>query len=123
MSKNKAFFLKVNEAFATGNVDFIFENITEDVQWHIVGESMIEGKNAVKKMLEPMRDVVAEEYVTENIITHGNVASIQGTMIMPNKAGQKRTFAFCDVYKLNKFKNGKIKELTAYIIELNESDV
>ena len=74
-------------------------------------------------MLEPMRDVVAEEYVTKNIITHGNVALIQGTMHMQNEAGQKSTFAFCDVYKLDKFKNGKIKELTAYLIQLNESNV
>ena len=120
MSKNKEFFQKINEAFAEGNVDFIVENMTEDVHWNIVGESNIRGKGAVIKMLEPMRGVVAEEYVTKKIIPHGNTAAIEGTMKMPNESGEKKTFAFCDIYTLDKFKNGKITKLTAYIIELDE---
>ena len=118
MSKNQEFFQKINNAFMEGDVDFIIENVTEDVQWNIVGESNDQGKEAVIKMLEPMRGVAAEEYVTKKIITHGNTAAIEGTMKMPNEAGEKKTFAFCDIYQLDKFKNGKIKKMTAYIIEL-----
>lgn len=120
MSKNEEFFQKINNAFMGGDADFIIENVTEDVQWNIVGESNYQGKDAIIKMLEPMRGVAIEEYVTKKIITHGNTAAIEGTMKMPNEAGEKKTYAFCDIYKLDKFKNGKIKELTAYIIELDE---
>lgn len=120
LSKNKEFFLKLNDAFATGEVDFLIENLCEDIQWEYVGEKKIQGKETVvSKMLEPMRGVIAEQYVTKQIITHGNKAVIEGTMKMPDENGEERRYSFCDIYTLDKFKNGKIKTLTTYLIQIN----
>ncbi|MEC5425095.1 hypothetical protein QGM71_16540 [Virgibacillus sp. C22-A2] len=46
MSKNQEFFKKINNAFTTGDVDFIIENVTEDLQWNMVGNSHIQGKES-----------------------------------------------------------------------------
>ncbi|SFA84342.1 Ketosteroid isomerase-related protein [Lentibacillus halodurans] len=120
MTKNQEFFQKVNEAFASGDVDFLMENLAEDIQWEMVGNQKIQGKESVMEMLEPMRGVTLKDYVTNNIITHGNVAVIEGKMTVPDD-GKDKTYAFCDIYKLHKFKNGKIKELTAFLIEVDEA--
>ncbi|MUK88606.1 nuclear transport factor 2 family protein [Ornithinibacillus sp. L9] len=119
MSKNLEFFQKVNESFMKGDVDFLIENIAPNIEWYMVGEQTIVGKENVREMLEPMRGVVAEGYETKKIITHGDTAAIEGTMKMPDENGEIKSYAFCDIYKLDKFKGGKIKEMTAFVIEDN----
>ncbi|MBP2079092.1 nuclear transport factor 2 family protein [Oceanobacillus polygoni] len=119
MTKNQEFFQKINEAFATGDVDFILEHTAEDVVWNHVGQAVFEGKAAFAAEMEKMRGYTPQNYVTKQIITHGNSAVIEGSMTIPDEEGINKTYAFCDIYKLNKFKDGKIKELTAYLIEVN----
>ncbi|MFA1821086.1 nuclear transport factor 2 family protein [Virgibacillus oceani] len=120
ITKNQEFFQKVNEAFAKGDVDFLIDNLAEDIQWVMVGSNTVQGKQAVIEMFEPMRGMAAENYVTNNIITHGNTAVIEGKMSMPKEDGSSATYAFCDLYTLDKFKNGKINEMKAFLIELDE---
>jgi len=120
MSKNQAFFEEVNQAFATGDVDFLYEHAAEDIVMIQIGQNVIEGKTAFIEEMEPMRGVTPEEYVTKQIITHGNSAVIEGKMTFRDEEGNNKTYAFCDIYKLNAFKNGQIKEITAYLIEVDE---
>jgi len=40
-------------------------------------------------------------------------------MTMIDESGAPKTYAFCDVYRMSGSKNDKIKEITAYLIELN----
>ena len=65
------FFQKISEAFAKGDVDFLLENMTDDIKLDFIGQQTIIGKDAVAKMFEPMRGVEAKEYVTNHLITHG----------------------------------------------------
>ncbi|WP_331000853.1 nuclear transport factor 2 family protein [Radiobacillus kanasensis] len=109
---------RLSKAFATGEVDYIAGNIAKDVQWHFVGEAELQGREAVTNMLEPMRGVVAEEYRTKNIITAGNKAVVEGTMIMPEENGQEKLYSFCDIYTFDHTDSNIIKELSAYLIEL-----
>lgn len=118
MSKNQAFFEKVNQAFATGDVDFLYEHVADDIVLHQVGQNLIEGKTNFIEEMEPMRGGTPEKYETKQIITHGNSAVIEGKMTFKDEEGNSITYAFCDIYKLNAFQNGKIKEITAYLIEV-----
>jgi ketosteroid isomerase-like protein len=113
---------RLNEAFVTGNTDYIVENLAEDVQWNFVGESVIEGKEAASNMLEPMRDVVAVENAIENIIVQGNNAVIEGTLKTPSENGEEKMYAFCDVYTFDQSSDSKIKKLSAYLIELTSGE-
>ncbi|MFD2043739.1 nuclear transport factor 2 family protein [Ornithinibacillus salinisoli] len=114
---------RFSEAFAIGNVDYIFENIAEDVEWHFVGESKLQGREAVINMLEPMRGVVSEEYKTNNILIDGNKTVIEGTMKMSNENGEDQLYAYCDIYTFANTSKDTIKELTAYLIELPNGEV
>lgn len=118
MSENQEFFQQINEAFFKGDVDFIFENITEHITWNMIGEQTLKGKAEVIEMMEPMRGMAAQSYHVNKLITHGNTAAIEGTMTVQNETGELANYAFCDIYKLDKFKNGKIKEITAFVIEI-----
>lgn len=113
---------RLNEAFVTGDIDYIVDNITEDIEWNFVGDSVIVGKEAARNILEPMRGVVAEEHRVEKIIVQGNNALVEGTMKLPSENGEGTTYAFCDVYKFNKENNNKVKALSAYLIELSSED-
>src|SRR5690625_2040195 len=95
---------------------FILEQIANNIVWHIVGEKKLEGKdafiNAVKKENMPAIQLEINE-----IITHGNVASVNGSVKLKNN----KHIAFCHVYKFGSFKKtAKIKECTSYFIELKE---
>lgn len=118
MSKNREFFQQINEAFAQGDLDFLLEHAADDIELNEVGQEVLRGKEAFIQKMEPMRGVVPDEYHTTRIITHGLHAVIEGKMTMLDSAGKRKTYAFCDIYTLNKHKNGKIKELTTYVIEL-----
>ena len=41
-----------NIAFVKGDVDHLLQNITDDIQWTMVGDTLLEGKEQVTKMLE-----------------------------------------------------------------------
>ncbi len=118
MTTNKnVFFIKINEAFANNDTDFIAENITEDIQWTMIGTPTIRGKSEFLKAIAQVEKEGNMDVKINQIITHGNTAAVEGIMKVADRQGSTKTYAFCDLYKLNGFKNGKIKTLTSYIIE------
>lgn len=116
MTEKGKFLKKFNEAFARSDINFILENVTDDISWIAVGDFSVEGKEEFSKALDKMKSEQAYHINIKNIITHGNSAAVDGTMKMP--AGDKM-YAFCDIYKFSGFKNPKVKELTSYVIEVN----
>lgn len=120
VSKNKEFFQKFNESFANGDKAFIIENFTENVQWTQIGRSPIQGKSKFAEVIGGMEHERIIEYVTTNMITHGNTAAIEGTMKLKHKSGEIKSYAFCHICRLDKFIDGKIQEMTSYVIEMDQ---
>ncbi|MCK6562866.1 hypothetical protein HUU39_04165 [candidate division KSB1 bacterium] len=114
------FFKKINEAFTTGDTEFMAANSTDDVQGIIVGSKTTQGRNELIKEMKArkMEYVVALTY--SYFITHGNKAAINGTMRIAGKSRRGKLYAFCHIYELNKFKNGQVKVITSYIIETTQ---
>ncbi len=107
-----------NEAFVKGNASFILESVTDDVSWQMVGTGTISGKDALKETLGNMDDTNHFNLVINHIITHGKEAAVNGTIEVEASSGEHKNYSFCDIYKVNKHKNGKIKEIISYVIEL-----
>lgn len=116
-NQKEEFFKKFNEAFATGDVEYLLQCFTEDVKWTMVGSSTIEGIGNMKESLESMRNEHPSELHIEHIITDGKLSSVNGTMKMKDESGQERKYAFCDVCLFNN-NDGKIKEMTSYVLEV-----
>lgn len=115
--KSIEFFKEINEAFTNGDMDFIEANATDDVQWTLTGSLPIHGKSELIKAMKKMQSERVTDLTFTYFITHGNIAAINGTMKLADKSGETKTYGFCHIYRLNKFKNGKIKEITSYVIE------
>ncbi|HSA84507.1 MAG TPA: nuclear transport factor 2 family protein [Patescibacteria group bacterium] len=101
-------------AFAENNKEKILEFMADDIEWIMVGDKIMNGKEEAAKSLETMGDEIAEELILDTIITHGDTAACDGIIKY-----SKRAVAFCDVYKFTGHdKDAKIRQLTGYAIEL-----
>lgn len=116
MTNKGKFLQKINEAFAKSDIDFIIENVTDNIEWTAVGDFSVSGKEEFKKALQEMATNEPFTLEIKNIITHGDSAAVDGEMQSPNG----KRYAFCDVYKFNGFKNPKINKMTSYVVDLNE---
>ncbi|WP_276351902.1 hypothetical protein [Cohnella caldifontis] len=106
-----------NVAFVCNDVGFITETITENIKWNFIGNSVLQGKDEVFKMLEKLIHKKPTELVVSNIITHGYSGSLNGILNLENNI----SYAFCNVYRFNSsLNNTKIKEVNSYIIDISK---
>lgn len=113
-SPEKALLRDFISAFAHSDVDGILAPMSDDIVWHLVGETVIEGKEKVRELLESMKNVGTSDLVIETIITHGRDAAVNG--VIRSNAGQSH--AFCDVVQFASAAGMKIKTMTSYSIEI-----
>lgn len=107
----------LNIAFATHDLDFISEHITDNLHWNIVGNQLIQSKERLSAHLKQEQDEKVSELHISNIITHGPIASVNGELTLENK----KLYGFCHVYHFTSAgKKGKIKEITTYLIPISQ---
>ena len=112
-SPKKTLLKDLGIAFVTNKIDHCLEWLTEDITIEMVGNKQIDGIDNVKKWWENYWNYQANHLRIINIITHGNTASINGTLHF----NDHHDIAFCHVLQFRGFgKNAKIKKITAYII-------
>lgn len=101
-------------AIAAQNIDFVSENLHDESTWHIVGKLEIRGKEEIIPTISKIYQDVASLEI-DQIITHGKITSINGTISFHNK----EKLAFCHIHTFNNAsKTAKIKETTSYLIHL-----
>ncbi|GHA27168.1 hypothetical protein GCM10007103_05700 [Salinimicrobium marinum] len=120
MREKEEFIRDFNEAFATNEVDFILNSMTEDIEWHLVGDQIINGKQAVEEIMEQMKGIETLESNLFQIISHGNLAAANGRMKIKDPSGAVKTFGFSDFYELEGLKSPKIKKMTSYVVKVKE---
>lgn len=116
-SPKKTFLKDLNIAFAEGNVEFIANNLADDVTWETVGHHRLEGKDAFVSALNEMRDTQVSELTIERVITHGKEGAVNG--VMATTAGKR--YAFCDVYEFKNAAGTAIRSLLSYVIETSNA--
>ena len=106
---------KVSDEFSKGNFEFAFTHFAEDIQWNVVGSSVIKGKEAViahcKKMLQEMDGSVLIN--TRHTVGEDSIAT-EGYCDYSND-GKPGRVEYCDLYK---FTQEKLQEITSYCIEI-----
>ncbi|GGF13916.1 hypothetical protein GCM10010954_10820 [Halobacillus andaensis] len=120
MSKKEQLLREFNEAFIKGDHEFVLDHVTENIAWEMVGTDKIEGKEAFSIALEEMKNDAEVKIVFNHVITHGITAAVDGTIYMKGTE-ETKIYSFCDIYKFNTFKEGKIKELKSYVVDITES--
>jgi hypothetical protein len=113
-SPKNLFIEKLTAAFAKRDAKFILGNVTDDIRWNIVGDTLIEGKDNFGEALERMKNEKVAELSIRHIATHGKAGAVDGTVILEDG----KTRAFCDVYEFNGAKGTAVKEITSYVIDI-----
>ncbi len=111
-SPKNLFLQKLTIAFAKVEAPIILDSITEDFRWNLVGRPLVQGKAEFAKVLAQMS--TATELTILHVATHGKAGAVNGILKM--KSG--KVFSFCDVYEFASAKGTRVKEITAYVIEI-----
>lgn len=109
----REFIKNLTIAFASYDLDEVMPHLSDQIQWTLVGDETIVGKERFRSELEKMRGNKAVELSIHQIITHGREASIQGEMVMQNK----HVFSFADFYEFTSASGKMVKAITSYVIK------
>lgn len=120
MKDIKKFLTKLNRAFANSNSSYILEHVTDDIRWNIIGDQVIEGKDAFEKVIREMETEEAFTVEIDHIIIQENTAVVNGSITPASETGVDRVYAFCDIYHLNSTDKPLITEIISYVHELNK---
>lgn len=118
-AKNKEIVEKVNAAFAENNPEVFLSFCADDVVWRIVGDKIVNGKDAIRSFLKSM-DMEPPKFTVDRLTAEGEYATAIGDMTMKEKDGSVGSYSYCDAYH---FRGGKIAELTSFVVKTeNESE-
>jgi ketosteroid isomerase-like protein len=112
---NKAILEKANEAVTNGDNEGFLAFCTDDTEWTFVGEQTLRGKEAVRQYMA-IAYIEPPKFMVENLISEGEFVSAVGKISMKNEDGKMVDYSYCDVWR---FRNGKMAELKAFVIEIN----
>ena|SRR3990167_7333178 len=118
MTENKKTVEKFMDGFNKSDHVQILSCLTEDVEWVVPGASYVVGKDAFDKEIENDAFIGRPIIMTTRIVEENDVVIAEGTVRTQRKTGEFLHLVFCDVFVM---KNGKIKQLTSYLMEVNNS--
>lgn len=110
--ENKEILIQANSAIVQGDNERFLQFCSDDIVWNFVGDRVLRGKQQV-------REYMKENYITPpkfdvtNLIGEGDYVTALGTIVVKDKHGIEVPHMYCDVWR---FKNGKMDELTAFVI-------
>jgi len=104
----------ISEEFSKGNFSSAFGHFDDDIQWEIVGDKIIKGKEDVTAFCNKMTiEMGSSQLDNTNIIVENDRVAIEGNCKYLNSEQKPAQIRYCDVYT---FENEKIKVITSYCI-------
>lgn len=110
---NKTILEKANAAVTAGDNEDFLSFCTDDTLWTFVGDKTLKGKEAVRAYMAEAY-IEPPKFMVEWMIAEGDFVTALGKISMKDKNGKMVDYSYCDVWR---FKNGKMAELTAFVIE------
>ncbi len=116
-SKNKEVIEKVNAAFAEGNSEGFLSFCAEDVEWTMVGEKKLKGKEAIREFMLSIKhsEMQLPQFTVDAVIAEGDSVVAYGDMTMKDESGEVVPYSYCDIYL---FKNDEITQLQSFVVKL-----
>src|SRR5690606_33679441 len=115
---NKAILENANKAIMDGDNERFLSFCADDTEWTFVGDKTLRGKEAVREWMattykEPPK------FMVDNLIAEGDFLTALGKITMKDEEDRDTLYAYCDVWR---FRNGKITELKAFVIQSEVQD-
>ncbi|HEX3383768.1 MAG TPA: nuclear transport factor 2 family protein [Mucilaginibacter sp.] len=113
MSNNRDIIIEFNAAFDKNSGEDVARCISEDFEWHMLGDSVIRGKANMLKFFAEDPDLKILTVSKDYIIIDGDRASVAGDVKCTDKSGQIYDMYYCDVYELA---DGLITKMISYTV-------
>ncbi|WYP28084.1 hypothetical protein NSQ54_08360 [Alkalihalobacillus sp. FSL W8-0930] len=109
---------EIFQSLIEGNLEIFIESIEEEVQWNLIGDRQIKGKENVVHKIKSFSLEQLNTLTLKTIITHGKLGSVSGTVKLEdtNEIDFSTTFLFKSAGS-----KSKIIEIDSYIIGINRS--
>ncbi len=107
---------EIAEAFSAGKFEITFPYLADNIEWNIVGENLLQGKENVTQYCNQTAKYFTEvttEFRMDNLVVDNNCVAIDGTAIFTKKEGGQNYISSCDVYR---FVGGKLRQINSYCI-------
>ena len=121
LEEKKDIIENLDERFSKDRNGFFLDYVADDIRWNIIGKSVIVGKDNFIKAMRTQELVGINSdgknypvITIKNIIIEGEYVIVESTGKAVTKDGKPYNPAYCDIYRL---KDGKIQELTTYVVE------
>ncbi|XYI02179.1 nuclear transport factor 2 family protein [Sorangium sp. So ce1128] len=111
--KNKAVLEMANAAISEGNTEGFLSFCADDIEWTMVGEQTLKGKEAVRQLMATTY-VEPPKFTVANLIAEGDFVTALGDITVKDKDGKATHHSYCDVWR---FRGGKMVELRAFVIK------
>jgi uncharacterized protein len=112
-AKNKEIVKGVDAAFAENNVEAFLSFCADDVEWTMIGDQTVKGKEAIRNWMASMGSE-PPNFSPAGIIAEGDFASAYGSMTLKDKDGAAVQYSYCDIYR---FRGDKIVEIKSFVIK------
>jgi uncharacterized protein (TIGR02246 family) len=112
-AKHKEIVEQVNAAFAQNNPEGFLSFCADDVEFTMIGDKTVKGKDAVRKWMASMESE-PPKITVDRVIAEGDFVTAHGNMTMKDKDGKTVPYAYCDIYT---FRGDKIIELRAFVVK------
>jgi ketosteroid isomerase-like protein len=110
---NKEIILEVIEAFDRGDGEAITKHMTDDVEWHMLGDQTYIGKEALKNFFADNTEMKVLSATKDHIIVDGDNIAVDGQVQCTGPDGLFYDMYYCDIYELENF---KVKRFTTYTV-------
>jgi uncharacterized protein (TIGR02246 family) len=112
VSSNKEIVEQIDAAFAQGSIEEFLSFCADDVEWTIVGDRTVKGKDAIRSWMASMSSD-PPKFTVQNVIAEGDFVTAYGDMTMTEE-GKTVPYSYCDIYR---FQTGRVAELRSYVIK------
>lgn len=109
---------KIARDFSLGEFESAYSYLSEDIKWHVVGESKTQGREAVIARCKETRayfDSINTDFTVFKLIESGNQVIITGSGIFDNNGNVTRIDA-CDIYTFNE--ENQLIEIESYCVPI-----
>jgi uncharacterized protein len=112
-AKNREIVKRVDAAFAENNVEGFLSFCTDEVEWTMIGDRTVKGKEAIRNW---MASIGSEppNVSPVGIIAEGDFVSAYGNMTLKDKDGEAIQYSYCDIYR---FRGDKIVDIKSFVIK------
>ena len=104
---------QVNDAFAANNVEGFLALCVNDVEWTMVGDTTVKGKDAIRKWMGSM-NMEPPKFTVTDVIADGDFAMAHGDMKMDENGQKAVPYSYCDIYH---FRGNEIDQLRSFVIK------